>query len=249
MKKVSLFSTPAHLLTYMEFYQFISSQANRIHDLGDTVLADVELKQLVAVLLTLSGDFNKVLVRVMKSLMTEEIAQQDRLRDRSFAAFKSAVKNATYSDDPDVVRCAVALTILLDTYGNIAREDLDVESASIDKLITDLEGTTYRPMVEGAGIWQNVMRLKADNNTFKAMFSKRTDDTIAKDATDTRELRNKVNEQYALLCDYVVLKARMKDEVQYNQSVDIINTIRNQYNTMKARSKAATKEDDQPAKS
>lgn len=248
MKKVSFLSTPAHLLTYMEYYQFVASQANRIHDLGDSVLTDTELKQLVAVLIALSGDFNKVLLRVQKSLITEDITKKDKVRDFSISALRAAIKNAHFSTDEEVVRCSVALTTLLDTYGNIAREDLDTESATIDKLVEELESATYKPMVDKLLIATNVLRLKTDNDTFKKLYNQRSNEEIAEDAANARELRNKVNEQYMLLCDYVLLKARMKDEEQYNQSVLIINQVRSHYSALKAQSKAAKKEDENTPK-
>ena len=248
MKKVRFNSSPVPFLTYMEFYQFVASQANRIHDLGDTVLTDTELKQLVAVLIALSGDFNKLLLRVQKSLITDDITKKDKVRDFSISALRAAIRNAHYSTDEEVVRCSVALTVLLETYGDIAREDLDTESATIDKLVEELEGPTYKPMVDKLLIGANVVRLKTDNDTFKKLYNQRSNEKVAKDATDTRQLRNKVNEQYQLLCDYVLLKARMKDEEQYNQSVLIINQVRSHYSALKAQSKAAQKDDESTTK-
>lgn len=207
MKKVRFNSSPVPFLTYMEFYQFVASQANRIHDLGDTVLTDTELKQLVAVLIALSGDFNKLLLRVQKSLITDDITKKDKVRDFSISALRAAIRNAHYSTDEEVVRCSVALTVLLETYGDIAREDLDTESATIDKLVEELEGPTYKPMVDKLLIGANVVRLKTDNDTFKKLYNQRSNEEVAKDATDTRQLRNKVNEQYQLLCDYVDRKS------------------------------------------
>lgn len=248
MRKVKFSSSPVPFLSYMQFYQFVSTQANRILELGDTVLTDTELKQLVAVLITLLGDFNKVLLRVQKNLLSDDITKLDKARDISLSALRSAIKNARYSTDEAVLRASAALTILLDTYGDIAREDLNTESATIDKLVDELEGTTYKPMVTIMGISNNVLRIKTDNNTFKSLYTVRTNEESAKDATDTRELRNKVNEQYMLLCDYVLLKARMKDEAQYNQSVQIINETRSHYSALKAQSKAAKKEDENTPK-
>lgn len=245
MRKVKFSSSPVPFLSYMQFYQFVSTQANRILELGDTVLTDTELKQLVAVLIALSGDFNKVLLRVQKNLLSDDITKLDKARDFSISALRAAVKNAHYSTDEDVLRASAALTLLLDTYGDIAHEDLNTESATIDKLVGELEGATYKPMVTTMGISNNVLRIKTDNNTFKSLYTMRTNEESAKDATDTRELRNKVNEQYMLLCDYVLLKARMKDEAQYNLSVQIVNETRTYYNTLMAQHKTALKKEDE----
>ena len=103
-------------------------------------------------------------------------------------------------------------------------------------------------MVDKLLIGANVVRLKTDNDTFKKLYNQRSNEEVAKDATDTRQLRNKVNEQYQLLCDYVLLKARMKDEEQYNQSVLIINQVRSHYSALKAQSKAAQKDDESTTK-
>lgn len=245
MKKVTYQSSPAYLLTYMKFYQFVSTQANRILELGDTVLTDAELKQLVAVLITLLADFNKALLRVQKNLLSGDITKLDKARDFSLSALRAAIKNAHYSTDEDVLRASMALTLLLDTYGDIAHEDLNTESATIDKLVDELEGATYKPMVTIMGIYNNVLRIKADNNTFKQLYTVRTNEESAKDASSAREFRIKVNEQYMLLCDYVLLKARMKDEAQYDQSVQIINETRSYYSSLMALHQTVLNKDDE----
>lgn len=243
MKTANLLSTPARNLGHVSFYQFVTAQASRIGALGDTVLTDADLRQLVVVLLALTNDFNQVILQVQKSLKTGDVVTRDRVRDVSVAALKSGVKNARYSTEDDEVRAATGLTILLDTYGDIAHMPLDKESGAIDKLLVDLEGPTYKPMVEKIGLTGKVTRLKNDNNAFKAPYDARRDDDIASDGVKTIDVRKQVNEQYQLLCDYVLVKAKLSDGVQYAESLQIINTIRKEYLDMVARSKGADGED------
>ncbi len=243
MKKVSLLTTPAYNLGHVSFYQFVTAQASRIKALGDTVLTDADMRQMVVVLLALANDFNQVILQVQKSLKTDDVVTRDRVRDVSVAALKLGVKNATYSTVDDEIRAAAGLTILLDTYGDIAHMPLDKETGAIDKLIADLEGPTYKPMVEKIGLTAKVTRLKTDNNAFKTPYDARRDDDIASDGTKAIDVRKQVNEQYQLLCDYVLLKAKLSDGVQYAESLQIINTIRKEYLDMVARSKGNVVED------
>ena len=244
-----MFTTPAFNLANLDFYQFVTAQANRIKSLGDTVLTDADLKQLVVVLLSFAEDFNKAILQVQKSLKSDNIIAKDKARDTSLYAFKAGVKNASYSTDSDELQAASGLTILLDTYGDIAHMSLGKEGAAIDKLIADLEGSTFKPMVDKLGLSGKVTRLKNDNNSFKALFESRRDDSIGKDDVKSIDLRKQVNEQYVLLCDYVLLKAKISDGEQYAQSLEIINAIRKEYTEMVARHKAALKAAEEEKKS
>jgi hypothetical protein len=241
MKKVNMFTTPAFNLANIDFYQFVTAQATRIKALGDTVLTDADLKQLVVVLLSFAEDFNKAILQVQKSLKSEDIIAKDKTRDTSVFALKAGVNNAKYATSPEEVQAAAGISILLDTYGDIAHMPLDKESGAIDKLIAELEGPTYGPMIAKMGISSRVTRLKADNNAFKGLYDSRRNDSIGKDDVRPIELRKQVNEQYQLLCDYVQLKASMSGDAQYAQSLEIINTIRKEYNEKVARHKAALK--------
>lgn len=246
MKKIRVLATPASKLANIDFYQFVTAQANRIKGLGDTTLTDADLRQLVVVLLSLSEDFNKALFQVRKNLKTGSIVEKDHVRDFSFSALRSGIRNATYSLDADVQHAAAALTILLNTYGDVASMPFDKESGSIDKLIEELEGASYKAFVEKLGLAANVTRLKADNDAFKVLFNERRDETVAKTNLDAISLRRQVNDQYTLLCDYVLLRCRMSDAAQYVESLKIINTIREEFNRIVAQHKASKKSANDP---
>jgi hypothetical protein len=249
MKTISLFGNPSRNLGNIDFYQFVTDQANRIQGLGNTVLTDADLRQLVVVLLALAGDFNKAILQVQKSLKTEEIMAQDRVRDVSVAALRSGVNNASYSIDPDELRAAAGLTILLDTYGDIAHQALEKESGTIDKLLGELAGPTYKPMIEKLGLSAKVVRLKTDNDAFKALYDSRRDDSLAKDDVRGIDLRRQVTSQYQLLCNYVLLKAKLSNDGQFQESLQLVNAIRKEYLEKVARYKAAKKDDAKPTKS
>lgn len=242
MESASLASTPSFDLTNVEFYNFVTEQTSRIFGLG-TLLTDADLKMLLTECSGQSDMLQSTQNRVMKSLKSIQLPILDHGRDVCYAAVKLGVKNATYSTVDDEIRAAAGLTILLDTYGDIAHMPLDKETGAIDKLIADLEGPTYKPMVEKIGLTAKVTRLKTDNNAFKTPYDARRDDDIASDGTKAIDVRKQVNEQYQLLCDYVLLKAKLSDGVQYAESLQIINTIRKEYLDMVARSKGNVVED------
>ncbi|WP_320051562.1 DUF6261 family protein [uncultured Acetobacteroides sp.] len=241
MKKINILVTPGPKLSNVDFYQFITSQANHIKSLGDTMLTDAELRNLVITILSFAEDFNKAILQVQKNLKSDDIATKNQVRDISISALKSWVKNATYSTDEAELRAANGLTTLLDTYGDIARMSLDKESGTIDKLVAEFEGPTYKPMVEKIGLSARLARLKADNNAFKALYEGRRAESITKDSAKAISLRRQVNEQYQILSSYVLLRAKMTDDAQYAEALQIINTIRKEYNELVARHKAALK--------
>lgn len=248
MKKVNLFSSAGPFLTNLDFYQFVSAQASRIKALGDATLTDEDLRRMVILLISFCETFNKAILKVQKSSLTDQILDADRKRDISIAAFKQGVRSASYSEDATTSKGAVGISILLDRYGDIASMNHEKESGALDKLIAELGSAEYGAMVVSASVDTQLQRLKRHNEEFKQLFEQRRDSQLAKEATDTRQMRAELNEQYQLLCDYVLVKAKINSDQQYALALDIVNLIRNEYNAKVARSRAADKEGNAAAK-
>ncbi|WP_320054177.1 DUF6261 family protein [uncultured Acetobacteroides sp.] len=247
MTKLRLSGNPSRNLGNLDFYQFVTDQATRIRGLGDAVLTDADLRQLVVVLLALAADFSKTILRVQKSLKTEEIMRRKRARDICIAALRSGVRNARYAINPREVSASSGLAILLGTYGDIAHQAMEKGSGTIDKLLGELEGDTYRPLFEVLGLAAKVFRLKDENDAFKAIFESRRSDGLAKDGVRALDVRRQFNRQYQQLCDYVLLQAKITGGEQYLEALQLINAIRKEYLEKVARHKAAKKGRGNPA--
>lgn len=241
MKRTLLFKNPARDLGNVSFYQFVFSQASRINEIDASVLTDADLRQILAILLTLSEEFNKVILQVQKSIKTEEILAAKQVRDRCFSALKVGIKNAQYSTDAEVLQAAAGLTILINTCGNIARMALEKGSGTAEKLVEELEGPAYKPMIDKLTLSPVVIRLKKENESLVYLYESRRDDYLGKNSVKSVDLRKDVIRQYQLLCSYIVLKVQLSKDAQYHEALQIINTIRKEFAEMVARHKAARK--------
>ena len=247
MKKVKFSASPLHELGNIEFYEFVQSQVDRIRALSDTELTDDQLKALVATMLVLLIDLNKVLVRMRKSAITSDISTLDQVRDNSMRAFIRAMKVHELSVEKPVLRAVAEIEAMLKLYGNVPGMKLEEKTKAIESIVEALESPRYAAIVDMLGLKNFVTRIKADNSTFKERYNERTTAYIEKDTTDTREIRNKVNEQYSLLCDYVEVNTRLETKPEFAKVFTIIDTIRKQYAAQVGRSaerKPKTKKED-----
>lgn len=229
MKTVNLFASPSYSLTNVQFSQFMADLLQHLGLISPTEMTDAELKMLIATLTALLGDFDKVLVKIVKSIISQEVRNFDNNRDVSFRAFRSALKTESLSTDPEVVRAVSEIEILIEPYGNVPKLVLEQETRAIDAIVAELEGPKYRPLVEKVGITSKVVRMKNDNNAFKAKYTARTSEYMEKETADNRELRTKANEVYTTLCDYATMMSHLEKGPVYDKVVSIVNTIRIQY--------------------
>lgn len=236
MKTVNLFASPSYSLTNVQFSQFMADHLQHLGLISKDEMTDEELVKLIATLTALLGDYDKVLVKITKSAISEEVRKLDGNRDTSHKALKSALKTESLSTDAEVVGAVHAIETFLDSYGNVPRLSLEAETRAIDAIVAALEGPTYRPLVEKVGITAKVTRLKNDNELFKAKYNARTAEYMEQETADNIDLRKKVNEMYTTLCDYAVMKARLERGPVFDKVVTIVNTIRSQYAAQKNRS-------------
>ncbi|WP_320054550.1 DUF6261 family protein [uncultured Acetobacteroides sp.] len=252
MKTVNLFASPSHALTNVQFSQFVADHLQHLGLIKKEEMTDEEIVKLVATLTALLGSYDKVLVKITKSAISEGVRKLDTNRDISHKALKSALKTESLSTDLEVVGAVHTIETFLNPYGNVPRLSLEAETRAIDAIVAELEGTKYRPMVEKVGITAKVTRLKADNELFKAKYNTRTSEYMAQETADNIELRKQVTEVYTTLCDYAAMMARLERGPLYDKVVTIANTIRTKYaaqdNRSAERKKKDPKKDDKTTK-
>ena len=236
MKKVKFSVSPLYKLGNIDFYEFMQSQIDRIRDLSATELTDDQLKAIIATILGLMNNLNKVLVRMRKSAITVEITAHDQVRDNSMRALDRSLKVHELATDEAILRAVAEIEAMLKPYGKVPTQMLEKETQSIDSIVEALESPRFAPMVALLGLGSYVTRLKNDNNSFKACYNERTTTYIEKDTSDTRELRNQIADQYSLLCDYVEVNTRLETKPEFAKVFTIIDTIRKQYTAQVGRS-------------
>jgi len=118
---------------------------------------------------------------------------------------------------------------------------LEKGSGTAEKLVEELEGPAYKPMIEKLTLSPVVIRLKKENESLVDLYESRRDDYLGKNSVKSVDLRKDVIRQYQLLCSYIVLKVQLSKDAQYHEALQIINTIRKEFAEVVARHKAARK--------
>lgn len=243
MKTTTLIGSPSHLLTNVQYSQFMRDHLHHLGLIDKNELSNAELNMLIATLVAVVGDFDKVMKKVTKSAFSEKIGDLDNNRDNSFRSLRQALKSERNTADASVQEAVNAIEIFIDTYENVPKLTLEEETRAIDEIVTVLEGR-LKPMVDVVGVANKVARLKADNETFKAKYAQRTSEYIDKDTTDNREVRQQVNDAYFMLFDYALMMARLDKGAIFDKLVAIANTIRKEYASQVNRTGERKKEEE-----
>lgn len=228
MKKLKFSASPIHTLGNLELSQFVKSQIDSIRDLGETEITDQQLKALVAMLLGSANTFDTVLARMHKNAYTEELTALDQIRSNSMRAFMKALRGHDHSLDPTIIKTVTAIDALLKPHSNLHSLSLDEETRVINNIILQLEKPNYAAQVTLLGLNSYISQVKKDNQTIWLKYNECITADMERDISDTRELRGQISEQYALLCDYVNVNARLGTKPEFAKVFTIIETVRKQ---------------------
>ena len=229
MKRLKLSVSPIYKLGNMDFGLFVQSQIDRIRDLGETELTDDQLKAIIATLLGLTTKFDKVLARIRKSAITDELKALNHQRKTTIRAFTKQLEVHSLSLDQNVLRAVAELDAILNPYGNLLEKKQEEATESIFSMVARLEEPANAELVTLLAMNGIVARLKADNQAFWNRYNDRTTVYLEKVTTDTTELRNDIVVQYGLLCDYVEVNANLGNDPVFAKVFSIIDTIRKQF--------------------
>ncbi len=150
-------------------------------------------------------DEDKSFKIVSKSALTRSIEEEDRNRDALVKGMFAHVKSLSTHYDKKTVDAAYRIAVLCDSYGNLARESYDRETAGINNLLQDLAGEKYAEDVNIINLKEWTARLEKANKAFEAVMNQRYSEQSKKDeltrlraarlATDDayRAIRNKIN--------------------------------------------------------
>lgn len=229
MKRLKLSVSPIYKLGNMDFGLFVQSQIDRIRDLGETELTDDQLKAIIATMLGLTTKFDKVLARIRKSAITNELTVLNQRRKTSIRAFTKQLDVHSLSLDRNVLRAVAELEAVLDPYGDLLQKKQEEETETIFSMVARLEEPANAALVTLLQMNSLVVRLKTDNQAFWDRYNDRTTVYLEKDTTDTSQLRSDITVQYGLLCDYVEVNANLGNDPVFATVFSIIDTIRKQF--------------------
>ena len=152
--------------------QFMTSVQN--YAVADEKIAEeTHLKPLVQNLTTALTKEDEDLKISQKSLLTDDIAEADNLRDSLYRAYKKTVK--TYLDFPTaaLAQAAKVLNQHIKDYGIDPAMQLDQETGLLTNFISDLS-TKYTEQVTTLGLQSFVAELSSANTEVQTLTAQRT---------------------------------------------------------------------------
>jgi hypothetical protein len=170
----------------------------------------------------------KLVDTVHASEFTRQLVEIDRRLDRTIAGLFLAIEAALRHPNPDVVKAAERLRILLKAFRErIERKAYEEESGAVKILVADLEGD-YEPQVSLLGLSVWVTGITAAQAAFEQVFLQRSAEYVARPKENLKELRRKIEAVYRRIIErlnaYTVLNgtettgdfiSKLNDEVTY----------------------------------
>lgn len=156
-----------------------------------------------------------------KSLLTDEIAEADNLRDSLYRAYKKAVK--TYLDFPIAAQAAKMLNQHIKDYGIDPAMQLDQETGLLTNFINDLT-TKYTEQITTLGLQSFVAELSSANTKVQTLTAQRTMERtgIVKGALKTSRIAT--DTAYRELVKMTNALALVLGEADYANFIDYVNT-------------------------
>jgi len=168
------------------------------------------------------GKEHQALNTVQASATTEEITDADAQRDDTTRGLVGSIKLALNHFDAEVRKSAKKLKLLLDTYGEIATKPYDQETASITKLVSDLEGA-YASDVAALGIAGWVLGLKNQNIAFDNLKKQRYDESTIKPQQNLKDARIETDTCYRAIIKRIEALIEINGETAYAPFVLALN--------------------------
>ena len=158
-----------------------------------------------------------------KSLVTDKIVEADRLRDQLYAGYKKAVGGYAGFPEEGLAEAAKILTQHIKDYMIDTQMQLDKETGLLVNFVQDMEGK-FKAQVDALGLGAFVERLKAANESVRALTAQRTDERAAKTAGALKTAREASDEAYRTLVQHVNAHALIEGDAAYSAFIDYANT-------------------------
>jgi len=203
-------------------YQFMTSVLN--YAVADEKIAEeTHLKPLVQNLTTALTKEDEDLKISQKSLLTDDIAEADNLRDSLYRAYKKAVK--TYLDFPIAAQAQAAkvLNQHIKDYGIDPTMQLDQETGLLTNFISDLN-TKYTEQVTTLGLQSFIAELSSANNKVQTLTAQRTMERTGIVKGALKAARIATDTAYRELVKMINALALVLGETDYANFIDYVNT-------------------------
>ncbi|MCC8154998.1 MAG: DUF6261 family protein [Tannerellaceae bacterium] len=147
--------------------------------------------------------FDIALKPILKSELTEDIAQEDAKRDNAWRGLNSAAQTAVKHYDPDIKAIAKRADIIVKTYGNPTKLAYTEETGTLRNLIADLKEKLSTAEHEKIGIKGWLAELDRANKEFAKMIAARQDKIAYRESGKSLEKRKEADEAYKSMVEFI----------------------------------------------
>ncbi|MBD5433346.1 MAG: hypothetical protein HDR35_03480 [Treponema sp.] len=201
-------------------FTFVSNMAERAEK--DAAVSEKCAAQVKAFRAAVTAEDENLKISA-KSLVTDKIAEADRLRDQLYAGYKKAVAGYVNFPVESLAEAAKVLNQHIKDYKIDVKAQLDKETGLLVNFIQDLEGK-FAEQVKTLSLGAFVEKLKAANEEVRSLTGQRTDERSAKTAGALKAARTASDEAYKMLTMHVNAHALIEGEAEYAAFIDYANT-------------------------
>jgi hypothetical protein len=177
------------------------------------------------------ADESKAMVYISKSSYNEQLAAADDRRDMIFRGLADTIFAAQNHYKDENIAAAKKLAIILNTYGNIANESYDEETALISKLVKELQGN-YMAETQLLGLAEWVEELKKSNTVFQTLKDQRYSEESEKTELRMKNVRKQMDEIYKNIINRINAQILLNGEANYKDFVTALNLRIEHYKTL-----------------
>ena len=218
MKEITTFYIGG--MTNAAHFLFVSNMADRAEK--DAAVSEKCAAQVKALRDAVTAEDESLQISA-KSLITDKIAEADRLRDQLYAGYKKAVGGYANFPVAEMAEAAKVLTQHIKDYKIDTQAQLDKETGLLVNFLQDLEGK-LKVQVDALSLGAFVEKLKAANETVRELTAQRTDERSSKTAGALKTARAASDEAYKTLVAHVNAHALLEGETDYAAFIDYANT-------------------------
>jgi len=163
---------------------------------------------------------------IVKSELTVQISEQDRVRDGIFRGFSDTVKGFRNHFDPDMREPANRLWNVLLHYGNISKKSLDAQTAAINDMLREFQRDELKTAIEILQLQQWCDKIDEENQKFHQLMMQRYSESVGKTTYRMKTARVETDKYYrAITNELDIQELTGRKTAEFNETLIELNAI------------------------
>jgi len=177
---------------------------------------------------------DEALKKIVKSEYTEEIQVADKARDNVYSSVTAVIRTAVKHYNPDVVKAAKRLKIVVDTYGKINTMSYDEQTSAVYNILQEFKGK-YADDIELIRITEMVDELERTNKAVDALIKQRTLETSHQNPDTMKDVRVEVDAAYHAIEERINALVVVEGPDKYSEFITQLNATIDRYKQLLSR--------------